>query len=385
MLNPDELSRYSRHILLPELGLAGQEKLKNSKVLVLGAGGLSCPALLYLTAAGVGTIGIVDFDTVESSNLQRQVLYNVSDIGTPKVEAARKHLLALNPHLEINTYAIKIDSTNAMDIIGAYDVIIDGTDSFSTRYLANDACVLLNKPLVYGAIYRFNGQVSVFNYTKTNGSKGPNYRDLYPTPPAPGEVPDCSEAGVLGVLPGIIGTMQATEAIKIITGIGEPLSGKLWLYDALTAAVNIIEIQADSTNPISGTNPSITKLINYDEFCNFIPSTINSNITMIKEITPAELKQKMDNKEDFQLIDVREEYEYDTCNLGGELIPLGTIINETERISKEKPVVVHCRSGKRSATAILELQNRHGYTNLINLKGGILAWIDEIDPSMPKS
>jgi molybdopterin/thiamine biosynthesis adenylyltransferase/rhodanese-related sulfurtransferase len=373
-LDKAELKRYNRHIILPEIGLIGQQKLKAAKVLVIGAGGLGCPVSLYLTAAGIGTIGLVDMDVVDESNLQRQVLYTIEDIGKPKVDMAKKHLIAQNPHIKINTYFESLTKENALLIFEDYDIIVDGSDNFATRYLVNDACVLTDKPLVYGSIFKFEGQVTVFNY-----KNGPNYRCLYPTPPKSGSVPSCSEIGVLGVLPGMIGTMQANEVIKMVTGIGEPLSGKLWILDALTMQTQILEYDKDADNPINGTNPTIKALVDYDAFCNFENS---KNTEMIKEITPAELKAKLDNKEDFQLIDVREDYEYDICNLGADLIPLGNILSESDKISKDKTVVIHCKSGRRSATAILELQNRFGFENLYNLKGGILGYAAEVDSSL---
>ena len=372
--------RYHRQIILPEFGEEGQQKLLKAKVLVIGAGGLGCPALQYLTAAGIGTIGIVDFDVVEESNLQRQVIFDINDIGKPKAEAAQKKLQALNPYIQVNIHPVRLTSANAMDLLREYDVIADGSDNFPTRYLVNDACVLLNKPLVYGSILQFEGQISVFNCLKKEGGRNPNYRDLYPTPPRPGEIPDCAEAGVLGVLPGIIGSMQAAEVIKLITHIGEPLAGKLFLFNALDFSTRILNFKPDENNPLTGKYPTIKELINYTDFCNFEPTKPNNRM---KEITPAELKTKMDNKDDFQLIDVREDYEYDIANLGGELIPLGNILQETARISKDKMVVIHCKAGGRSGTAIIELEKRFGFTNLYNLKGGILAYSKEVDASIP--
>ena len=378
MLDKQELQRYSRHILLPELGIKGQEKLKNARLLVIGAGGLGSPLLLYLTAAGIGTIGIVDFDLVDTTNLQRQIIFGESSIGINKTDAAFKRLTDLNPHINFVLHNTRLTSQNALDIIKGYDLVADGSDNFATHYLVNDACILLGKPLVFGSIYRFQGQVSVFNWPV---NVGPNYRCLYPVPPKPDEVPSCSEAGVLGVLPGMIGSMQANEVIKIVTGIGKPLSGRVLMLDALTMNIDTIEFEHDEKNPLNGKNPSITQLIDYQAFCNF--ESAKKNTTMIKEITVAELKKKLDNNEDFQLIDVREPHEFDICNLNGELIPMGTILDNVDKVSKDKAVVVHCRSGARSASVIMELQKRFGFTNLYNLKGGITAWAKEIDTKMP--
>ncbi|MBX7151703.1 molybdopterin-synthase adenylyltransferase MoeB [bacterium] len=380
IFSAEELARYSRHIILPEFGLEGQKKLKDAKVLVIGTGGLGSPMLLYLAAAGVGTIGIVDFDIVDESNLQRQVLFQVKDVGQPKVVAAKARLEGLNPHIHIITHHCMLSSQNAMDILRDYDVIADGTDNFPTRYLVNDACALLNKPLVYGSIFQFDGQVSVFNFTDSNGAVGPNYRDLFPTPPPPGLVPSCAEGGVLGVLPGIIGSMQANEVIKIITGIGEPLSGRLLLFDALKFETRILKFSRDESNPINGTNPSIRHLIDYDEFCGITHKPDDT----IRDVSVDELKRMIDARADFQLIDVREPFEYDLVHLDAELIPLKSIAEKIDKIVRNKPVVVYCKSGMRSAKAIRELQITFGLTNLYNLKGGIIEFINRIDPSMPK-
>ncbi len=382
-----ELERYSRHIIIPEFNIEGQKKLKNAKVLVIGTGGLGAPLLLYLTAAGVGTIGIVDMDVVDDSNLQRQVLFTVKDLGRPKVEVAAERLAQLNPHVKFVTYNTQFHSSNAFDILKDYDVVADGTDNFPTRYLVNDASVLLGKTNVYGSIFRFDGQVTVFNYQYENGEVGPNYRDLYPEPPPPGLVPSCAEGGVLGVLPGIIGSMQASEVIKVITGVGDPLVGRLFTYDALNFETRILRFKKDKHNPISGENPTIKALIDYEQFCGIVkqPSTSeNQNLNTVKEITVQELKQLFDSKADFQLIDVREDYEFEIANLGGELIPLGTVLQHVDKINKDKQVVVHCRSGKRSADAIRVLEERFGFDNLYNLKGGILAYADQIDNSLAK-
>jgi molybdopterin/thiamine biosynthesis adenylyltransferase len=330
-LSKEELARYSRHIIIPEFNIEGQKKLKAAKVLVIGTGGLGSPMLLYLAAAGVGTIGIVDFDVVDDSNLQRQVLYSVKDVGRPKVEAAKERILGLNPHINVIAYNEHLSSKNALEIFKDYDVVADGTDNFPTRYLVNDACVLTGIPNVYASIFRFDGQVSVFNY-----NNGPNYRDLYPEPPPPGLVPSCAEGGVLGVLPGIIGSLQANEVIKVITGIGETLSGRLFAFDALNFSTKIFKIGKDKSNPLNGENPTIKELIDYQQFCGIVPDVINEKV---KEITVQELKQKIDAKEDFQLIDVREKHEYDFVNLGAELIPLNTVLDNVEKFSRDKQVI----------------------------------------------
>ncbi|HPH88561.1 MAG TPA: molybdopterin-synthase adenylyltransferase MoeB [Chitinophagales bacterium] len=373
-LSKEELARYSRHIIIPEFNIEGQKKLKAAKVLVIGTGGLGSPMLLYLAAAGVGTIGIVDFDVVDDSNLQRQVLYSVKDVGRPKVEAAKERILGLNPHINVIAYNEHLSSKNALEIFKDYDVVADGTDNFPTRYLVNDACVLTGIPNVYASIFRFDGQVSVFNY-----NNGPNYRDLYPEPPPPGLVPSCAEGGVLGVLPGIIGSLQANEVIKVITGIGETLSGRLFAFDALNFSTKIFKIGKDKSNPLNGENPTIKELIDYQQFCGIVPDVINEKV---KEITVQELKQKMDAKEDFQLIDVREKHEYDFVNLGAELIPLNSVLDNVEKFSRDKQVIVHCKGGVRSAKAIQALEEK-GFTNLYNLKGGIVAYAKEVDESLP--
>lgn len=372
-LSNPELTRYARHIAIPEFGVEGQKKLKAAKVLVVGAGGLGSPVLLYLAAAGVGTLGIIDFDLVDDSNLQRQVLYTVNDVGLSKAATAKKKLEALNPFIKINVYQEAYTTENALRIIEDYDIVADGTDNFPTRYLTNDACVLANKINVYASIFRFEGQVSVFNYLDKNGERGPNYRDLFPSPPPPGQVPNCAEGGVLGVLPGIIGSMQANEVIKIITGIGEPLSGRLFLFDAASFTTRILKVRKRK-------DTLITELINYEQFCGIVPKS--NTETMVQEITVSQLKQWQDEEKDFQLIDVRKQFEWDIANLNAELIILDTLPNNVDKIAKDKPVVIHCRSGARSANAIRFLQENYGYSNLYNLKGGILAWAAEIDASM---
>ena len=371
-LTKQEYQRYARHLAIPEFGLAGQKKLKAAKVLVVGAGGLGSPMLLYLTAAGVGNIGIVDFDKVDHTNLQRQILFNTHDIGASKSRTAKEKLEALNPHVNFQVYNTQLNSENALDIVQHYDIVVDGTDNFPTRYLVNDACVILNKINVYASIFRFEGQVAVFNFPNPDGTRGPNYRDLFPEPPPPGLVPNCAEGGVLGVLPGIIGSIQASEVIKIITGIGNPLAGKLFIFDLASFTPRVLKIPKVSSTPIKN-------LIDYDQFCGL------KQQEKMKEITVKELKQMMDDGVDFQLIDVREPHEYEFANINGELIPLNTIPQNLDKVARDQPVIMHCRSGGRSGQAIQLLQSIDpGLTNLHNLKGGILAWADEIDNSIPK-
>jgi molybdopterin/thiamine biosynthesis adenylyltransferase/rhodanese-related sulfurtransferase len=345
----EELKRYARHIILSEIGLEGQQKLKQARVLVIGAGGLGCPVLQYLTAAGVGTIGIVDFDKVDGSNLQRQVLYSTEDVGKPKAQIAKEKLGKQNPYINLIAHVTQLTAVNALEIISLYDIVVDGSDNFATRYLVNDACVMLNKILVFGSIFKFDGQVSVFNY-----NDGPTYRCLYPEPPAEGEVPNCAEIGVIGVLPGIIGTLQANEVIKIIVGVGEVLSGKLLVFNALTMQFDTFGIRA---NPV---NKKINKLIDYNIFCN---STF--------EISADELKEKIKSKQDFQLLDVRELQEYKLKNIGGILIPLNELVTNLDKLSREKEIIVHCASGVRSKKAVTILKE-NGFTKVYNLKNGLL-------------
>ncbi|MEO5979702.1 MAG: molybdopterin-synthase adenylyltransferase MoeB [Chryseolinea sp.] len=375
----EELSRYNRHIIIPEFGMEAQQKLKASKVLVIGSGGLGSPMLLYLAAAGVGTIGIVDFDVVDDSNLQRQVLFGVESVGKPKVEAAKDRLKSLNPHIIIDLYNMQLTSKNALDLIRQYDVVADGTDNFPTRYLVNDACVLLGKVNVYASIFQFEGQVSVFNYTDKNGIPGPNYRDLYATPPPPGLVPSCAEGGVLGVLPGIIGSLQALEVIKVVTGVGDVLSGRFFNFDALTFESRTFKIRRNPSNPLNGTNPSIKELIDYEQFCG-----VKAVEKKIKEIDALQLHSWETSGEDYQIIDVREPFEYEICNIGAELIPLGTVVQNVDKINRQKKVVVQCKTGNRSGKAIRELEEKFGFENLYNLKGGILGYIDEVKPELTR-
>jgi molybdopterin/thiamine biosynthesis adenylyltransferase/rhodanese-related sulfurtransferase len=374
MLSKEELIRYNRQIILPDFGIEGQEKLKAASVLVIGAGGLGAPNLLYLAAAGVGHIGIMDFDEVSLSNLHRQVLFNELEVGKNKAQTAKERLSLLNPNIAFQVYEEPITSQNAIEIIGHYDLVVDGSDNLPTRYLVNDACYFLEKPLVYGAIFRFEGQVSVFNYADENGLRGPNYRDLFPSPPPPDMVPSCSEGGVLGVLPGIIGVMQANEAIKIITGIGATLSGKLFLYDAQDVSTRTLNIQANPDNPLSGVNPTLTELIDYEAFCSGVVQTVQD------EITVQELQERM-KADSIHLLDVREDYEYDIANIGGQLIPLNQVVDRIPEIPNDRLLVVMCKTGGRSQKAIDQLK-KEGFDNLTNLKGGILAWQKEIDSDM---
>lgn len=378
----EELERYSRHLIIPEFNIEGQRRLKKAKVLVVGTGGLGSPLLQYLVAAGIGTIGIVDFDVVEASNLQRQVLFTMDDIGRPKVEAARERLQLQNPYINIKTYHTQLTSRNAMEIIREYDIVADGTDNFPTRYLVNDACVLLDKVNVFASIFRFEGQLSVFNYLDEQGERGPNYRDLFPSPPPAGMVPSCAEGGVIGILPGILGSLQANEVIKLAGGVGEPLSGKLFLFDALDFENRLLNIRKDENNPLNGKNPTQHTLIDYEQFCGY--GTRKPQPETEHEVSVQELRALMDRKENIQIIDVREPYEYDISNIGGELMPLKQLEEHVSRIASDRKVVVHCRSGKRSAEAIRLLEEKYGFRNLYNLKGGILAWADELDPDMAK-
>jgi adenylyltransferase/sulfurtransferase len=376
----EELARYNRHIIIPEFGEVAQLKLKAAKVLIIGSGGLGSPALLYLTAAGVGTIGIVDFDVVDDSNLQRQVLFDIHEIGKPKVEAAKRRLEALNPHTRFILHNTHINSGNALEIIRDYDVVADGTDNFPTRYLVNDATLLLDKPNIYGSIFQFEGQVSVFNYVNSKGERGPNYRDLYPTPPPPGLVPSCAEGGVLGVLPGIIGSLQALEVIKVITGVGEPLSGRFYTFDALNFESRTFNIKRRDDNPVNGKNPTIKELIDYEQFCGMRAVEEKP----VKQISAQDLYEWQVKGKKFKLIDVREPSEYKIVQIGGELIPLSTVAEHVEQIPRDMDVVIYCKSGSRSLKAISELEEKFGFNNLYNLKGGILAYIDQVQPELTK-
>src|SRR5687767_9511132 len=382
-LSNDEVKRYSRHLIMPEVGVEGQEKLKKGSVLCIGAGGLGSPAALYLAAAGVGTIGVVDFDVVDYSNLQRQVIHGTSDVGRSKLASAKDRLLELNPHINIETYETALSSKNALDLFKPYDVILDGTDNFPTRYLTNDACVILGKPNAYGSIFRFEGQASVFG-----AKNGPCYRCLYPEPPPPGLVPSCAEGGVLGVLPGVIGVIQATEAIKLITQIGEPLIGRFLIYDALRMRFRELKLKKDPDCPVCGTHPTVKKLIDYEQFCGVRPAASETATVTAHnpatDITALELKQRLDRGDKLTLVDVREPNEYQINRIPGTvLIPLGEIPRRYAELDKDAEVVVHCKMGGRSAKAADFLRSV-GFKRVLNLKGGVLDWIDKVDPSQPK-
>ncbi|MGC9998579.1 MAG: molybdopterin-synthase adenylyltransferase MoeB [Bryobacteraceae bacterium] len=377
-LTKEELERYSRHLILPEVGVEGQLKLKNARVLLVGAGGLGAPLALYLSAAGVGTLGLVDFDVVERSNLQRQVIHGTGDIGRKKIESAAASIAAINPNVRVVRHELALSSENALDIIKNYEIVADGTDNFPTRYLVNDACVLLGKPNVYGSIFRFEGQASVFAAVDA-----PCYRCLYPEPPPPGLVPSCAEGGVLGILPGIIGLIQATEVVKLILGLGESLQGRLLLYDALAMRFRELKLRKDPDCPICGTHRTITKLIDYNQFCG-VPQASATPATVAGEIDPVAVKARLDSGEDFQLIDVREPQEYQICNIPqARLIPLGELPKRLHELDRSRPVVVHCKTGGRSAKAA-DLLRQNGFTGVLNMTGGILAWSDKVDPAVPK-
>jgi adenylyltransferase/sulfurtransferase len=377
-LSNDEIARYSRHLIMPEVALDGQKKLKAAKVLTVGTGGLGSPLALYLAAAGIGTIGIVDFDVVDESNLQRQIIHGTSDVGRPKVESARDKIEDINPNVEVRVHEEALTSENALEIFADYDVIVDGTDNFPTRYLVNDACVLLGKPNVYGSIFRFEGQASVFW-----AEEGPCYRCLYPEPPPPGLVPSCAEGGVLGILPGAIGVVQATEAVKLILGIGEPLVGRLMLYDALGMSFREMKLRKDPGCPVCGENPTVTELIDYEEFCGIPQANAVAQENGVPEITVKELKQKMDDGEPINVLDVREPHEYEVANIGVKLVPLGELPRRLAEFDQNGSFAIHCKTGARSANAVKLLQDA-GFGNVYNVKGGITAWSEEVDPSVPK-
>jgi molybdopterin/thiamine biosynthesis adenylyltransferase/rhodanese-related sulfurtransferase len=377
-LSKEEIMRYSRHLIMPEVGMEGQLKIKQAKVLCIGTGGLGAPLGLYLAAAGVGRIGLVDFDVVDSTNLQRQVLFGTTDVGKPKTEAAANRLRGLNPDIRIDTFETQLTSANAFELFKDYDIIVDGTDNFPTRYLVNDASVIMGKPNVYGSIFRFEGQITVFG-----APGGPCYRCLYPEPPPPGLVPSCAEGGVLGVLPGIVGTIQAAEALKLIIGKGDSLVGRLLLFDALAMKFRELKLRKNPDCPVCGTHPTVTKLIDYAEFCGIRGEEAPSTVTNIPEITPRELKTRLDRGDDVYVLDVREPHEYQICNIGGHLIPLGELPQRVHELDSSREIVAHCKSGKRSAQAVEFLQQA-GFKKIQNLKGGILAWSDEVDPSVPK-
>ena len=376
-LSSDEILRYSRHLILPEVALEGQQRLKASRVLLIGAGGLGSPLALYLAAAGVGTIGLVDFDVVDVTNLQRQIVHGSKDVGRPKLESARDRLKDLNPHIHVEGYETRLTSENALEIVRDYDIVIDGTDNFATRYLTNDACVILGKPNVYGSIYRFEGQSSVFAT-----EEGPCYRCLYPEPPPPGLVPSCAEGGVLGVLPGLVGTIQATEGIKLLLGIGEPLIGRLLLIDALSMQFRTMRLRKNPNCPACGTR-EIRELIDYDQFCGIGGDPLQDPHG-IPEITPAELAAKQARRDDFDLIDVREPHEWAIAKIpGARLVPLGTFTESLSSFDSARDIVVTCKMGGRSAKAVRQLQAA-GFKKVWNLAGGILRWSDDVDSSVPK-
>ncbi|MBK1788950.1 adenylyltransferase/sulfurtransferase MoeZ [Prauserella cavernicola] len=376
-LTKEEVARYSRHLIIPDVGMEGQKRLKNAKVLVIGAGGLGSPALLYLAAAGVGTLGVIDFDIVDESNLQRQVIHGQSDVGKPKAQSAKESVAEINPFVNVILHQAQLTTENALDVFRDYDLILDGTDNFATRYLVNDAAVLLGKPYVWGSIFRFEGQVSVFWEDAPNG-RGLNYRDLYPEPPPPGMVPSCAEGGVLGVLCASIGSIMVTEAIKLLTGIGEPLLGRLISYDALEMKYREVKIRKDPETP------KITELIDYEAFCGVVSDEAQEAASG-STITPAELKAKFDSGENFELIDVREPHEYEIVNIkGAKLIPKDRIISgeALAELPQDKPIVLHCKSGARSADALAAL-HRAGFKDATHLGGGVLAWAKQIDQSLP--
>jgi adenylyltransferase/sulfurtransferase len=379
-LTADEVKRYSRHLIMPEVGMDGQRRLKAASVLCIGAGGLGSPAALYLAAAGVGRLGIVDFDVVDFSNLHRQILHGTPDVGRPKLQSARERITAVNPEIHVETYETALTSKNALELFGGYDVILDGTDNFPTRYLVNDACVLLKKPNAYGSIFRFEGQASVFG-----APGGPCYRCLYPEPPPPGLVPSCAEGGVLGVLPGVIGTIQATEAIKLILGVGEPLVGRLLLYDAFTMRFRELKLRRDPECPVCGDRPTVKELIDYDQFCGVAPAA--NAPAPVPETSVDALKARIDRGDRLFILDVREPNEFQICRIpGSTLIPLGELPRQLAALPRgaDAPeIVVHCKMGGRSAKAVRQLLDA-GFTNVHNLAGGILAWIDRIDPTQSK-
>ncbi len=384
-LSPEEIKRYSRHLIMPEVGVDGQKKLKAARVLCIGAGGLGSPAAMYLAAAGVGTLGIVDFDTVDLSNLHRQLLHGTPDVGRSKLASAKDRLNALNPNVHIETYETALSSANALALFAQYDVILDGTDNFPTRYLVNDACVLTGKPNAYGSIFRFEGQASVFA-----AKDGPCYRCLYPEPPPPGLVPSCAEGGVLGVLPGIIGVIQATETIKLILGVGEPLIGRFMIYDALRMRFRELRLRKDADCPVCGTNPTVTALIDYDQFCGVAPHaaepapTMDGSVGNPDALSVLELKAELDRGDQVVVLDVREVQEYQISKIAGSvLIPLGDLPSRYTELDPNAVIVAQCRSGVRSLRA-LEFLRSKGFTNVRNLTGGILAWSDQVDPSQPK-
>jgi len=376
-LNNDEILRYSRHLIMPEVGMEGQLKLKQAKVLCIGAGGLGSPLALYLAAAGVGTLGIVDFDVVDYTNLQRQIIHGTEDVGRKKLDSAADTLAEINPNVEIRKFDTRLTSANALELFREFDIIADGTDNFPTRYLVNDACVLTGKPNVYGSIFRFEGQASVFA-TK----EGPCYRCLYPEPPPPGLVPSCAEGGVLGILPGLVGVIQATETIKLILGSGEPLIGRLLLVDALAMRFRELKLRKNPDCPACGAHPTVTALIDYNQFCGIRGEEAAAPNTM-RDMTVEELKQRLDKGDDLFVLDVREPHEYQICNLGGHLIPLNDLPKRVSELDSSREIVVHCKMGGRSAKAV-DFLRQSGFSRVYNLAGGINAWAERIDPKVPK-
>jgi molybdopterin/thiamine biosynthesis adenylyltransferase/rhodanese-related sulfurtransferase len=377
-LDNDEVLRYSRHLIMPEVGMEGQLKLKQARVLCIGAGGLGSPVTMYLAAAGVGTLGIVDFDIVDVTNLQRQILHGTADIGRKKLDSAAESIAAINPNVDVRKFDARLTSQNALGIIREFDIVVDGTDNFPTRYLVNDACVLTGKPNVYGSIFRFEGQASVFA-----AKAGPCYRCLYPEPPPPGVVPSCAEGGVLGILPGLVGMIQATETIKLILGSGEPLVGRLLLIDALAMRFRELKLRKNPECPVCGENPTVTELIDYEQFCG-VRGAENAPAANIGDMTPEELKQKLDaGDKNLFVLDVREPNEYQICNLGGHLIPLNDLPKRVGELDASKEIVVHCKMGGRSAKAV-DFLKQQGFSNVHNLVGGINAWAERVDPTMPK-
>jgi molybdopterin/thiamine biosynthesis adenylyltransferase/rhodanese-related sulfurtransferase/molybdopterin converting factor small subunit len=379
VLTNEEVARYSRHLILPEVGVQGQQKLKQAKIAMIGAGGLGAPVGLYLAAAGIGRVGIVDFDVVDASNLQRQVIHGTKDLGRKKLDSAADRMCDINPNIRIDKFEVGLTSANAFEILRDYDLVIDGTDNFPTRYLVNDACVLLKKPNVYGSIFRFEGQATIFAY-----EDGPCYRCLYPEPPPPGLVPSCAEGGVLGILPGLIGVVQATEAVKIILGVGETLKSRLLLYDALTMRFRELKLRKDRDCPVCGDHPTVSKLIDYQEFCGIAPQAAAAPASADGVIEPAEVKQKLDRGDDFTLIDVREPHEYEIARIpGAKLIPLGQLGQRLAELDPNADIVAHCKSGARSQKAV-DLLKQSGFQRVRNMTGGILAWSDKVDPTVPK-
>jgi adenylyltransferase/sulfurtransferase len=381
-LTHEEIARYSRHLILPEVGMEGQQRLKAAKVLLVGTGGLGAPMALYLAAAGVGTLGLVDFDVVDASNLHRQVIHSTPDVGRPKLDSAADKIAALNPNVKVVKHETMLTSANAMEILADYDIVADGTDNFQTRYLVNDACVLSGKPNVYGSIFRFEGQASVFAT-----EAGPCYRCLYPEPPPPGLVPSCAEGGVLGILPGLVGIIQSTEVIKLILGTGEPLIGRLLLVDALGMRFRELKLRKNPDCPVCGTHPTVTELIDYEQFCGITPPAKETQVASVQngvpQIGPEELKRRQTAGEDVFVLDVREPHEFQIANIGGYLVPLNDLPKRIAELDREKNIVVHCKSGGRSQRASEFLQQQ-GFQHVENLAGGITAWSDKVDPSVPK-